>query len=240
MPICPKCNTQQPEGLNYCTKCGAGLGPVPAKKGIPAKGLLFGGCGCAILITILIGVVVVIALVMGSMQKQGPGATGQPPIVQPQPQPQPTPEPIEPAVPTEPTVPTQPIEQPQIPQVPTQPQPGGYPELKKGDFMILFAKGLTNDGLPIGTTTTFSRNDPQIIQVVRWGPNTVPVGAVVMWGWYYNNNTFVWGNYGYAQQGYVGVYDKVDRPASGFPAGTYTVMVAVNGTPAISHSFTVR
>lgn len=230
MAVCPKCNTQQPDGLNYCIKCGNPIGAggaVPVKKGVPAKGLLLGGCGCAVLIAVVIGIIIVLAIVMMSMQKRGPGAVPQPPVVQPQPT-APTP----PAVPTPPTVPTAPVT--------PQPQVDTYPELKQGEIMIRFAKGLTEDGMTIGTTTEFSTNDPQIIQVIRWGPNTVATGAFVVWGWYYNGTTFVWGNGAYAKEGYTGVYDKVDRPANGFPVGEYDVLVLVDSTPVISHKFTVR
>lgn len=221
--ICPKCNAQLPEGLNFCTKCGNPLGATPAKKAVPAKGLLLGGCGCAFLVTVLIGIVIVLAFVMIGMQRRGPGAAPQP------------------TVPTQPVVPTTPppVEQPTVPVTPP-PEAGGYPELKQGEYMLLFAKDITADGMPVGTTTIFSTNEPQIVQVFRWGPNTVSTGSYVLWGWYYNGNTLVWGNYGYAQEGYVGIYDKVARPANGFPAGEYTVMVAVNGTPVISHKFTVQ
>lgn len=222
--ICPKCNAQLPEGLNFCTKCGNPLGATPAKKAVPAKGLLLGGCGCAFLMTVVIGIVIVLAFVMIGMQKQGPGATPQPTV---------------PTQPVVPTTPTPPVEQPTVP-VTTQPEVGGYPEPKQGEVYLQFAKDITAEGKPVGLTTVFSVYDPQIIQVFGWGPNTVSTGAYVIWGWYYNGNTLVHANYGYAQEGYTGIYDKITRPASGFPAGEYTVMVAVNGTPVITHKFTVQ
>lgn len=178
MTVCPRCNTQQPHGLNYCIKCGNPFGAESAKKKVPTKGLLLGGCGCAVLIAVAIGVIVVIAIIMMNIQGGG-GHTPQPPVVQPQPT-----APTQPSIPTGPTLPT-------VPTSPSRPQVDTYPDLKQEEFMIRFAKDLTPDGNTIGATTEFSTNDPQIVQVVRWGPDTVRVGALVMWGWYYNGTTFV-------------------------------------------------
>lgn len=226
MPICPKCNTEQPEGLNFCTKCGTPLGPVQLKKGIPVKGILFGGCGCIALITIVIGIVVVLAIVMMNLQKRGPEPSAQPPIVQPQP----------PAIPTEPTLPQKPV----TPPVAPKPSPQDYYKVNKGEIIIVFAKGLTPEGLPTETTRTFSCNDPQIVEIICWGPNTLAVGTSLTSIWYYNNQTAVYNNYYSIEEGRLIAVDALNRPASGFPPGEYTVYVGVNGTAVLSHSFTVK
>jgi len=31
MPYCPKCGTEVTEGMNFCSKCGATLGPLPPR-----------------------------------------------------------------------------------------------------------------------------------------------------------------------------------------------------------------
>lgn len=68
MPICSKCNTQQPDDLNYCAECGNPLKVIPSKKGIPTKGLILGGCGCAGLVAVLAGVIIVLVFVIMIMQ----------------------------------------------------------------------------------------------------------------------------------------------------------------------------
>lgn len=232
MPICPKCNTEQPEGLNFCTKCGTPLGPVQPKKGIPAKGILFGGCGCIALITIVIGIVVVLAIVMMNLPKQGPGPITQPPIVQPQP----------PTMPTQPVPPQPPITptQPGMPPAAPRPSPQDYYKVNEGEIVIVFAKGLTPEGLPTETTRIFSCNDPQIVEIICWGPNTLAVGTSLTSVWYYNNQTAVYNNYCYVEEGRLFAVDILNKPASGFPPGEYTVYVGVNGTAVLSHSFTIQ
>lgn len=212
MATCPKCNTQQPDGLNYCIKCGNLLGQLPPKKNIPAKGLILGGCGCAILLSIIIGIVIVLAFAMVSMNRQPPR---QPTPPQPQPAPQ---------------APTT-----------TQPQVEKFPTANEEEIVIMFAKGLTEDGNVIDATIKFSPDDPQIVQILTWGPNTIAKGSCLLWVWLYEEKTYVYKyNYTVEKEGQGAVVDRIKRPDKGFVKGEYTVVVFIDETAVLTHSFTVN
>lgn len=176
---------------------------------------------------------------MTGMRGRAPGPSPQPPITQPQQPAMPT-QPVgpqQPSMPVQPQVPQQPVMPPQ-PTAPT-PSPYEYYKVKEGEIVIVFAKGLTQEGLPTETTRKFSSNDPQVVEIICWGPNTLAAGTNLASVWYYNNNA-VYNNYYKVEENKFIAIDVIQRPASGFPPGEYTVYVGVNDTPVLSHSFTVQ
>lgn len=120
------------------------------------------------------------------------------------------------------------------PTVPTpSPEIRGIPALR-----VLFARGLDSYGRPVGASSTFSRTDPQIVQIIYWEPSALPMGTLLGWAWYVNNqpqyvNGILVGGQPFA-------LDAITAPPGGFPRLVVEVQVMANQQMVAQSRFQIR